>query len=117
MIRILHLVIILTLSFGAAIAPGVASAKVTDVAMTQMSAAESGEKHCDGCVSPGFTDSMSCVGGCPAPCGSSGTAGIVTWTPSGLLAKSFGEIAQVTEPLIPLGTNPSLDPFPPKLPV
>jgi hypothetical protein len=114
MIRILHLVMILALTFGAVIAPDVSSAKVSDVAMAQMNTAE---KRCDGCVSPGFTDSLSCEGGCPVPCGSSGTAGIVTWTPSALLAMSFGDIVQVAEPLIPLGTNPSLDPFPPKLPV
>jgi hypothetical protein len=33
------------------------------------------------------------------------------------LAMPLGAVVTVAEPLIPLGANPLLDPFPPKLPV
>jgi len=117
MIRVFRHVLILALSFGAVIAPDVSSAGVSDMAMTQIDVAESADESCDGCDPTGFADGLPCEGGCPVPCGSSGTAGIVARTPSARLAMPFGVVALVAEPLIPLGANPALDPFPPKLPV
>jgi len=117
MIRVFRLVLILVLSFGAVIAPDVSSASVSDMAMTQMDAAESADGRCDGCDPAGFADGLPCEGACPVPCGSGGTAGIAIRTPSIRLAMPLGAIVTVAEPLIPLGANPALDPFPPKLPV
>jgi hypothetical protein len=117
MIYVLRLVLILALSFGAVIAPDVSSASVSDMAMAQMNATESADDRCDGCVPTGFSDGLPCEGGCPVPCGSGGTTGIAIRTLSARLAMSFGVIVPVAEPLIPLGASPSVDPFPPKLPV
>ena len=117
MIRVFRLVLILALSFGAVIAPDVSSASGSDMATTQMDAAESVDQLCGGCDPTGFADGQPCVGNCPVPCGSGGMAGIITRTPSARLAVPFGVVAPVAEPLIPLGANPVLDPFPPKLPV
>ena len=116
MVRVLRLVLILVLSFRAVIAPDAASANVSDMAMAQMDAAESVDQRCDGCAPTGFADVTPCEGGCPVPCGSSGTAGIIAQAPSERLTMLFGVIVPVAEPLIPLGASPSLDPFPPKLP-
>ncbi len=102
MIRVFRLVLILMLTFGAVTAPDASSASMSDTAMAQMETAESADGLCNGCDPAGFADGTACEGGCPVPCGSSGT--------SDLLAK-------MPEPLIPVGANPSLDPFPPKLPV
>ena len=117
MIRLLRLVLILALSFGAVIAPDVSSANVSDMAMTQIDDAESADKGCDGCDPAGFADGIPCEGECSVPCGAGGTAGIIIKVSSARLAMPFGVVVRVAEPLIPLGANPSLDPFPPKLPV
>ena len=117
MTRVLRLVLILALSFGAVIAPDVSSSKISDVAMVQVNAAEIADQSCGGCDPTGFAGGTPCEGGCPVPCGSNGTTGIVTRTPSARLVMPFGAVVPVTEPLIPLGTDPSLDPFPPKRPV
>ena len=115
MINVIRLVLILALNFGAAIAPDVSFAEVS--AMVQMDETENPEKSCGGCISPAFAGGVPCEGGCPVPCDSSGTAGLFVWSPTALLAMFFGDVVLVAEPLIPLGTNPTLDPFPPKLPV
>ena len=117
MIRFLRLLLFLALTSGAAIAPNVSLAKVSDVTMAQMNIGESAEKICDGCVSLGFAGGILCEGGCPVACGSSGTTGILTRTPTAPLPMSLGVAVPETGPLIPLGANPSLDPFPPKTPV
>lgn len=114
MIRVFRLVLILLLTFGAVTAPDVSSASMSDTAMAQM---ESADGLCDGCDSTGFADGTVCEGGCPVPCGSSGTAGILAKVPSAQVAMPFVIAVRVAEPLIPLGANPLLDPFPPKLPV
>ena len=117
MIRIFRLVLILALSFGAVIAPDVSSAKVSDMAMTQMSTAEGADDRCDGCDPTEFADGTACEGGCPVPCGSGGTVGLVTQIHSAQHEIRFGVVVPVAEPLIPVGASPLLDPFPPKLPV
>ena len=117
MIRFIRLVLLLALSFGAVTAPDVLSASMSDTAMAQMETVESADDLCDGCDPAGFADGIFCEGGCPVPCGSSGTAGILVKVPSARLATPFGVVVPVAEPLIPLGANPSPDPFPPKLAV
>jgi len=114
---VVRLVLILALSFGAMIAPDVSSASVSDMAMTQMDAADKIDQLCDGCDPSGFADRSACEGGCPVPCNSSGTAGIEVQSPLAELAMTFCVIIPIAEPLNPLGANPALDPFPPKLPV
>lgn len=114
---VFRLVLILTLSFGAVIAPDVSSASLSDMAMTQMDNADSADDRCDGCDPIGFAGGIPCEGACPVPCGSGGMAGVVIRTPTARPAMSFGVIVLVAEPLIPLGASPSIDPFPPKLPV
>ena len=117
MSRIYHLVLILALTFGAVVAPNVSPAEVSDMAIVQMDADDSTEKRSGGCVSHGFTDRIPCKAECTVPWGSSGTAGILPWTPSALLAMSFGIVFLPDAPLDPLGTDPTLDPVPPRLPV
>lgn len=114
---VLRLVLILALSFGAMIAPDVSSASVSDMAMTQMDAADKMDQPCDGCDPSGFADGSACEGGCPVPCVSSGATGIGIRTPTACLTIILGVFAPAAEPLMPLGANPALDPFPPKLPV
>lgn len=114
---VLRLVLILALSFGAVIAPEVSSASLSDMAMTQMETTGGADDRCDGCDPAGFADGTACEGGCPVPCGSNGTVGIIARAPSARLAIPFGVVIPIAEPLIPLGASPSLDPFPPKLPV
>ena len=117
MIRVLRLVLILALSFGAVIAPDVSSASAADMAMAQKNTTESADDRCDGCDPTGFSDGLPCEGACPVPCGSGGTAGIAIRTPSIRLAMPLGAIIPVAEPLIPLVAKPSVVPFPPRLPV
>lgn len=117
MTSVFRLVLILMLTFGAVTAPDVSSASMSDTAMAQMDPTESAGGRCDGCDSTGFADGTACEGECPVPCGSSGTAGILGKLPSARLEMPFGIIIRLAEPLIPLGANPSLDPFPPKLTV
>lgn len=112
-----RLILILALSFGAVIAPNVSAVNAAEVAMAQMDAAESMDDHCGGCAPTEFADGMSCVGGCPVPCGASSTAGILVWMPSGPPAMSLGNFIPATEPLFLIGGIPLLDPFPPKLTV
>lgn len=114
---VVRLVLILALSFGAMIAPDVSSARVSDMVMPQMDAADKIDQLCDGCDPGGFADGSVCEGGCPVPCNSSGTAGIELQSHLTQLEMSFGIIIPFAEPLTPLGVNPALDPFPPKLPV
>lgn len=115
--QVFRLILIVALSFGPVIAPDVSAVNAAEVAMAQMDTAESTDDHCSGCNPTEFAGNTPCENGCPVPCGSGGTAGIVIRTPSARLAMSFDVIVPVAEPLIPLGANPSLDPFPPKLPV
>lgn len=117
MTHVLRLVLLLAVTFGAVIAPDVSAAKVSDMAMAQMDAAEIADQSCGGCDPTGFAGGTLCQGGCPVPCGFGGTMGIVGLTPSVRLAMPLGVVVPIAEPLIPLGANPSLDPFPPKLPV
>ncbi|MDD9727616.1 hypothetical protein PVV74_19365 [Roseovarius sp. SK2] len=117
MIRAFRLILILAFSFGAVIAPDGVSASMSDAAITQIDTAESQDQLCYGCVPAGFSDAVPCEGGCPVPCGSSGTAGIIAKVSLAQLAMPFGIAVRGAEPLMPLGINPSLDPFPPKLPV
>jgi len=117
MIRVIRLVLILALSFGAVIAPDVSSARVSDMAMAQMDITKNPDQLCGGCDPAGFADGTACEDGCPVPCGSGGTAGIIARVPSAQLAMPLGVVVPVVEPLIPLGAKPSVDPFPPKLPV
>ncbi len=112
-----RLFLILALSFGAMIAPDGSSACVSDIGAAQMDVADGMDHSCGSCVPAGYADSLACEGGCPVPCGSGGTVGIATWTPSLLGALMFGSAVLVAEPLIPSGANPSPDPFPPKLSV
>lgn len=114
---VLRLVLIFALSFGAVIAPDVSSASISDLAMTQMDAAKNADRSCGDCDPTGSVDGIPCESGCPVPCGSSGLAGILIRVPTERLAMPFGIIVPVGKALIPLGTDPSLDPFPPKLPV
>ncbi|WP_255356599.1 hypothetical protein [Thioclava sp. SK-1] len=117
MFRVFRLVLILMLTFGAVTAPDVSSASMSATAMAQMEPTESADGLCNGCDPAGFADGTACEGGCPVPCGSSGTAGLLAKMPSERLAMPFGTAIRGAEPLIPVGANPSLDPFPPKLPV
>jgi len=117
MIRVLRLVLIFGLSLGAVIAPGDSSANMSEMVMTQMDTTESADQPCCGCDPTGFTDGLPCESGCPVPCGSNGTAGIIALAPSTRLAIPFGLVIPRSEPLILLGASPSLDPFPPKRPV
>ena len=117
MFRVFRLVLILMLTFGAVTAPDVSSANMSDTAMAQMETAESADGLCNGCYPAGFADGTACEGGCPVPCGSSGTSDLLAKMPSARLAMPFGTAVRGAEPLIPLGANPSLDPFPPKLPL
>ena len=117
MFRVFRLVLILMLTFGAVTAPDVSSARMSVTAMAQMETAESADGLCNGCDPAGFADGTACEGGCPVPCGSSGTSGLLVNMPSARLTRPFGTAVLGAEPLISLGTNPSLDPFPPKLPV
>lgn len=117
MIRALRLVLILALSFGAVIAPDVSSARVSEMAMVQMDTTESADDRCGGCYPAGFADDTACEDGCPVPCGSGGTAGIIARVPSAQLAIPLGVLVPVADPLILLSASPSLDPLPPKLPV
>ncbi|RUS63598.1 hypothetical protein EGN72_03335 [Pseudorhodobacter sp. E13] len=114
---VFRLVLILMLTFGAVTAPDVSSASMSVTAMAQMDPSESADGRCDGCNPTGFADGTACEGGCPVPCGSSGTAGLLANMPSARLTMPFGTAIRGAEPLIPVGANPSLDPFPPKLPV
>ena len=114
---VLRLVLIFVLSIGAVIAPDVSSARVSDMAMAQMDAAENMDLFCGGCDATGYVDEIACEGGCPVPCGSSGTAGIENRTPSARLTIQFEVVVPIAEPLILLSANPTLDPFPPKLSV
>ena len=86
-------------------------------AMAQMNTAEIADQSCGGCDLNGFAGDVLCQGGCPVPCSFGGTIGIVGLTPSVRFAMPLGVVVPVAEPLIPLGANPSLDPFPPKRPV
>lgn len=113
----LRLVLTVALIFGVFVAPDVTSARISDLANTQMDAAKGFDQTCGGCDPAGFDDSTACEGVCPIPCGSSVTTGIVTRSPLARIFISFGDIDPVAEPLIPPGTSPALDPFPPKLPV
>ena len=117
MIRVFRLVLILMLTFGAVTAPDASSASMSDTAMAQMETAESADGLCNGCDPAGFADGTACEGGCPVPCGPSGTSGLLAKMPSARLTRPFGTAVRGAEPLISLGTNPSLDPFPPKLPL
>ena len=114
---VLRLLLILAMTFGALTAPDVSSAKASDMAMAQMNTAEIADQSCGGCDLNGFAGDVLCQGGCPVPCSFGGTIGIVGLTPSVRFAMPLGVVVPVAEPLIPLGANPSLDPFPPKLPV
>jgi len=117
MTHVFRLFLILAVTFGAAIAPDVSPAKVSDMAMTQMGTAEIAEQSCGGCDPIGFAGGTLCQDGCPVPCGFSGTMGIVSLTPAVRFAMPIGAVVPLTEPLIPLGANPTLDPIPPRLPV
>ena len=114
---VFRLVLILMLTFGAVTAPDVSSASMSVTAMAQMDPSESADGRCGGCYPTGFAEGTACEGGCPVPCGSSGTSGLLANMPSARLTRPFGTAVRGAEPLISLGTNPSLDPFPPKLPV
>ena len=117
MIRFFRLILILALSFGAVVAPDVSAVNAAEAAMAQMAGAESADDHCSGCDPIGFADGISCEGGCTVPCGAGSTAGIVARTSAMTLEMAFGVVIPVAGPVIPIGAIPSLDPFPPKLPV
>lgn len=117
MIHVLRLALILALTFGAVIAPKGSSASMADIAMVHMDTAGSADQRCDGCGPEGYVSGVTCEGGCPVPCGSMGAAGIIGQASSGRFAILFDLIVSVDEPLIPRGVSPSLDPFPPKLPI
>jgi len=117
MIHVIRLVLILALGIGAVIAPDVSAARVSVQDMAQMDTTENADQLCGGCDPAGFADGIPCEGGCPVPCGSIATAGIIAQAPSGRLTIPFGAVVPLAEPLIPLGADLPLDPFPPKLPV
>ena len=112
-----RLILILALSFGAMTAPDVSAVNAAEVSMAQMDAAESTDDHCGGRDPTEFDDGVSCVGGCPVPCGVSSTAGILVRMPSGAPAMALGNFIPATEPVFLIGANPLLDPFPPKQPI
>ena len=117
MIRIVYLIMILALSFGALVVPDATSARGVDMVMGQVDVVGSVGDNCDGCPPTRFADDIPCEGGCPVPCSSSGIASIVDRAHLTRLATSFDIVDPIAEPLIPLGAGPSLEPFPPKLPV
>ena len=117
MAQVLRFVLILAVTFGAAIAPGVSPANVPDTAMDQMNTAETAQEPCGGCVSSRYAGDMPCESGRPLSCGPGGTAGVVARTPWARLTMSCGVIFPGAEPLILLGIDPPFDPFPPKTPV
>ena len=90
MIRVFRLALILMLTFGAVTAPDASSASMSDTAMAQMETAESADGLCNGCDPAGFADGTACEGGCPVPCGSSGTSDLLAKMPSERLAMPFG---------------------------
>ena len=116
MIRICHLFLILALTFGPAFAPSVSSAAVSEMPVVQMDPADLAETPCDGCVSSDQTAATPCKE-CIVPCGTNS----MTAPPAGAalvpLLLLFATISTVDEPPFPLGSNPVLDPFPPKLSV
>ena len=116
--RVVHLVLILAVSFTALWAPERSSATANDLPMLQMDIGEVADRSCDGCVSTGFADGILCEGGCPVPCGAGGSAALTApETSSGVFPMAFGSLHTEGEQLILPGIFPSLDPFPPKLPV
>jgi len=115
--HLVTLVLILAMSFGVVFAPDMSSASTSDMAVTQIDAADDTDYICGWCDPTLFADCLACEGGCPVPCSSNGTAGILPRTPSARLAMLFDAITLEGEPQILLGINPSPDPFPPKLPV
>lgn len=117
MLNVLRLILILALSISAVLAPDVSSASEANMAMANMTITESADERCGGCDPSGLADGIPCEGGCPVPCGAGGTAGIAAGSAAPTLAMSFGVVVRVVEYLIPVGANPPLDPFPPRLPV
>ena len=117
MVRVFRLVLILVLTSGAVTVPEGSSVGLSDTFMAQMDSAAGAVERCDRCDPSGPSDTISCESACLVPCGSGGTACILAQMPSVRIATPFVAAVRVAEPLIPLGANPSLDPFPPKLPV
>jgi len=117
MIRVFWPLLILVLTFGAVTAPDMSSASMSGAAMAQMETAESADGFCIDCNFTGYADGTACESGCPVPCSSSDMAGFLAKMPPASLATLIDTAVRGAEPLTPLGANPPLDPFPPKLPV
>tara|TARA_R110002094_G_scaffold142996_9_gene133144 strand:+ start:2597 stop:2941 length:345 start_codon:yes stop_codon:yes gene_type:complete len=112
MSRILHLVLILALTIGVVIAPEDVSAKEPSMAMTQM---DGQDLTCDGCPSTNVIG-ISCDSGCTVPCGLAASSGMIAPEISSTqFSTSFDFMRLGIDLLLPMGTGPALDPFPPKL--
>tara|TARA_R110002110_G_scaffold12700_3_gene60485 strand:- start:151 stop:492 length:342 start_codon:yes stop_codon:yes gene_type:complete len=110
---ILHLFLILVLTIGVVVAPEYGSAKEPSMAM-QM---DDQDQTCAGCPS---TDGAGiiCDSGCTVPCGLGGSSAMIApQISSTQFPKPFGLMRSSIDLLLPLGTAPALDPFPPKLPI
>lgn len=117
MYRVFRLVLILFVAFGVVTNADVPNASESGMAMSQMEAVERADDLCVECDHAGFAYGSSCECGCPVPCGSIGSAGILVKQSPARLVSHIGTAIRVAKSLILLGTNPALDPFPPKLPV
>ena len=112
MTRLFHLFLILALTFGGLVAPDVLSARESGMGQMQMDGVD---QNCNGCPSS-ENAAIPCNNVCSVPCGASGLFGVVTpQISSTQFAMTFGVVISGIDPLLPMGTAPSLDPFPPKL--
>ena len=108
-----RLILILTLSLGATVAPDASLADTFGVSMSQMGTELGVQDKCDGCISRDTVNGTGCEGGGPVPCGA-GTAAILNEISISMIAGTYEKILMVADPTVPPGTSPSLDPFPPR---
>lgn len=108
--RVLYLFLILALTLGGLFTSDASSAKVPDTAM-QMGGLD---QTCEGCPSTDVAG-LICDSGCTVPCGLGGSTGmILPQIYSTQFSEPFGLLRPRIKPLLPVGTAPALDPFPPK---
>jgi hypothetical protein len=107
---IVNLFLILVLSIGFAVAPDYGSAKEPSMAMLM----DGEDQTCEGCPSTDVAGII-CDNGCNVPCGLGGSSGMIApQIYSTQISKSFGLMRSKIKLLLPTGTAPALDPFPPK---
>lgn len=109
-----RLILILTLSLGATVAPNASLADTFGVSMSQMGTELGVQDKCDGCISRDIVNGTGCEGGGPVPCGAGSTAAILNEISISMIAGTYEKILMVADPTVPPGTSPSLDPFPPR---